>query len=548
MAPEQVEGKDADARTDIFAFGAVLFEMLTGRKAFTGQSQASLTAAILEREPLRLTSVLPQAPLFLEHVLNRCLAKNPDDRWQSARDVRLELESLGDLARPSPGSVPLPVQSRVRDWLGWALAAGLLVAVFMLLWGRSAGTPQEPRAARFSILPPEHTTFLGGYAAPHLAMSPDGRRLAFVPTPIGGRTLLWIRALDSLTARPLAGTDGASFPFWSPDGRSIAFFADGKLKTIDSDGGAPHVICDAPDTRGGAWSREGVIVFAPQIDAPLYRVQASGGQPIAASVLDTSRQEVSHRLPSFLPDGRQFLFFAQSGKPDNNAVYVGSLDSKDVRRLAMFESKAVFAAGFLLFSRDQALMAQRFDPSQLQLVGAPVSLSNQVAFRSSVAGDAVFSVADNGTLAYWDGGQSTTTLTWFDRQGTSLGTLGTPGDHYSLALSPDERKVATEVVDAATQIGDIWLIDVTSGIRSRFTFGPGWNWGPLWSPDGGRLVFGSIRGSLESIPEAGDRQREGRTSAEVAGLFRPHRLVVRRRAHRHSEHHEIQRRHVAAHG
>ena len=499
MAPEQVEGKDTDARTDIFAFGAVLFEMLTGRKAFKGQSQASLIAAILEREPPRLTSVLPQASLFLDHVLKRCLAKDPDDRWQSARDVMLELESLGDLAAPSAGSVPMRVQSRVREWLGWALAAGLLVAIVILLWGRSAGTQQEPLAARLSILPPEHTTFLGGYAAPHLAMSPDGRRLAFVPTPIGGRTLLWIRTLDSLAARPLAGTDGASFPFWSPDGRTIAFFADGKLKSIDSDGGAPHALCDAPDTRGGAWSRDGVIVFAPQLDGPLYRVLASGGQPIAASVLDTSRQETSHRLPSFLPDGRHFLFFAQSGKLENNVVYVGSLDSKDMRPLAILGSKAVYAAGFVLFSRDQSLMAQPFDPSQLQLFGESVSLSNQVAFRSAVAGDALFSVADNGTLAYWDGGQSITSLTWFDRRGKSLGTLGTPGDHYSLALSPDERKVAIEVVDPATKIGNIWVIDVTSGIRSRFTFGPGWNWGPLWSPDGGRLVFGSIRGGPSNL-------------------------------------------------
>jgi serine/threonine protein kinase/Tol biopolymer transport system component len=498
MAPEQVEGKEVDARTDIFAFGAVVYEMATGKKAFEGKTSASVMAKILEVDPPSISSLQPMSPAALDRAVKTCLAKDPEDRWQSARDVKLELEFLGDSDVPPADSMPVP--SHRRRLLPWVAAAGLLVAVIVLLTLRP-GAVQESHASRFSILPPESTTFIGGYAAPYLALSPDGRRLAFVPTPIGGRTLLWVRNFDAVTAQPLAGTDGATFPFWSPDGRLIAFFADGKLKTSDSRGGAPHVICDAPDSRGGAWSRAGVILFTPQLDGPLYRVPAGGGQPVPITTLDASRQESSHRLPSFLPDGRHFLFFAQSGKRENNVVYIGSLDTKETRRLNIVGSKAIYAAGFVLFSRDQSLVAQPFDVSRLELHGEPVSLGDQVAFRSALAGDSPFSVADNGALAYWSGGQSSTRLTWFNRRGESLGTVGAAGDHYSLALSPDEREVAVEIVDPATQTGSIWVVNVSSGVQSRFTVDPSWSWGPLWSPDGERLAFGSIRAGPSNLYE-----------------------------------------------
>jgi len=500
MAPEQLEGKDADARTDIFAFGTLVYEMVTGKKAFDGQNQASVIAAILTSEPAWPSSLQPLTPPSLDHLIKRCLAKEPDDRWQSARDVMLELRSLRDILQRSATSIAPRTRWSPRELLGWAVAAGLLVALVAVLKVRSAGNPSETLVARLSVLPPEHTTFQGGYAAPYLAMSPDARRLAFVPTPIGGRTLIWIRTIDSLVARPLAGTDGASFPFWSPDSRLIAFFADGKLKTIDSAGGAAHVICNAPDGRGGAWGRDGLIVFAPQLSGPLYRVAASGGQSIAVTALDTSRQEASHRLPSFLPDGRHFLFMAQSGKPENNVVYIGSVDSTETHSLNIHASKAVYATpGYLLFAREQSITAQPFDPSRLQLSGEAVSLGEPVALRSGVYGDATFSVADNGTLVSWSGGEEMTQLTWFDRGGESLGTIGKAGDHLALALSPDDKKVAVELIDPAIQTGDIWVIDLTSRIRSRLTFDPAWDFGPFWSPDGTRVVFGSIRGGLQSL-------------------------------------------------
>jgi serine/threonine protein kinase/Tol biopolymer transport system component len=499
MAPEQLEGKNADARTDIFAFGAVVYEMITGRKAFEGNTSANVMAAIMSAEPPSIASLVPVSPPMLEHVLMRCLKKDREQRWQSVQDVRLELESIREAPSRTSGSTPIRLRSRAGQWLAWTVSAGLLAALVATIWLRSVSPRQEQRNARLSIVPPEQTTFLGGYAAPYLALSPDGQRLAFVPTPIAGRTLIWIRSIDALAARPLAATDGASFPFWSPDGRQIAFFADGKLKVIDSNGGIPHAICDAPDSRGGAWSRNGVIVFSPQLAGPLYRVSPSGGRSVAVTSLDASRQEISHRLPSFLPDGQHFLFLVQSGRPDNSVVNIGSVDSKEARPLNILGSKAVYSDGFILFARDQSLMAQAFDLSRLELSGEPVSLGDPIVFRTTVFGDANFSVADNRTLSYWNGGQSATTLAWFARNGRPLGSLGAPANYYSLALSPDERNVAVEIGDPVTQTADIWLIDVANGIRSRFTSGRTFNWGPLWSPDGAQIVFGSLRSGPSSL-------------------------------------------------
>ena len=499
MAPEQLEGKDADARTDIYAFGVVLYEMVTGRKAFDGSSHAALIAAILESQPPRMSTLKPRVPAFLDHVVQRCLIKDPDDRWQSIRDVRIELESAVDL-----GPAFLPSKSterwRARTWLGWAVAAGVLLGALALMWADLGRDRQQTLATRLSILPPERTTFLGGYSAPHLALSPDGRRLAFVPTPIGGRALLWIRVLDSLANTAITGTDGATFPFWSPDGQRLAFFADGKLKTIDPNGGSPHVICDAPDARGGAWGSDGVIVFTPQLVGPLSRVSANGGEAVAATTLEPSRQEISHRLPSFLPDGRHFLFLVQSGTQATSTVRVGSVDSTDTQPLGIVGTDAIYAQGFLLFRRDESLMAQPFDLPSLQLTGTPVALGDQVASRNTVYGDAVFSVVENGTLAYWNGGPLLTDVTWFSRKGEPLGTLGAGRSTYSLALSPDERTVVVEMIDDVNQIGNLWMVDLASGIRSRFTSGSA-NWGPVWSPDGSRVVFGSLRNGPSSLYE-----------------------------------------------
>jgi Tol biopolymer transport system component len=377
-------------------------------------------------------------------------------------------------------------------WVFGSLAVVTALTTVAVLNLGPADTIEKPVATSLSLLAPAQTAFIAGYTAPHLSVSPDGRTLAFVPMPIGGRALLWVRDLASPAPRQLAGTEGATFPFWSPDGRTIAFFADGQLKSIAVAGGAPHTICAAPDGRGGAWSPEGVIVFTPQLDGPLFRVDANGGQPVAATKLDDSRQEVSHRLPSFLPDGRRFLFLVQGGRPETSNVYVGRLDSLETDRLSVVASKAVYSAGHLLYRRDRSLVAHPFDADTLRLSGDPTTLTEVVATRSSVYGDMIFSEAA-GTLAYWSGGQSTTRLTWLDRTGKPIEAVGTPAEHFSLSLSPDQKKVALEIIDPALQTGDIWVADVATGIKSRVTSGPGWDFGPKWSPDGSQVRFGSIR-------------------------------------------------------
>jgi len=500
LAPEQIEGREADARTDLFAFGSLLFEMLTARKAFEGNTPASVMAAILEHPHKLVSTLRSEVPPQLDETLKHCLAKDPDDRWQSARDLMFALETLGGVTSPTPAK-EAQASRRRSEWVAYGAAATLAAVLAMTLLRQSPESAPAAPVSRLSIPAPEQTTFIGGYGAPHLALSPDGRRLAFVPTPIGGRTLLWMRELDSVAARALPGTDGATYPFWSPDGRSIGFFADGKLKTMDLIAGVPQAIADAPDSRGGAWG-DGVIVFAPQLDSPLFRVPVAGGQATAVTTLDASRQETSHRLPSFLPDGRRFLFLVQSGRAENSVVLVASVDSSDTQRLNIRASKAVYAGGFLVFAREQSLMAQPFDLRSLRFMGEPTALRDQVSFRSAIFGDALFSVGGAGTLAYWNGGPSVSSLTWFGRGGETLGTLGKPGDYLSVALSSDEKKVAVELMDPAVRVGDIWTVDATTGISSRLTVDPGWDFGPVWSPDGTEIVFGSIRDGRQSVYRA----------------------------------------------
>ena len=494
MSPEQAKGRAVDKRTDIFAFGCVLYEMLTGKPGFEGEDVQDVLGAVLKSEP-DWTRLPADVPPSVRNLLRLCLEKNPGNRRSDAADVRIDIEqALKEPAKTSPSMAP--ARSALVAWIAAAVMTLAFVSIAVVHF--RTVLPEVPeQTSRLSILPPEKTTFIGGYAAPYLALSPDGTRLAFVPTPIGGRALLWIRHLDALEAQPLTGTDGATFPFWSPDSRMLAFFADGKLKAIDPNGGAPYIICDAPDARGGAWGRDGLIVFAPQLLGPLYRVAASGGgQPEVMTTLDASRQEVSHRLPSFLPDGRHFLFLVQSGKPENSTVHIGSVDSNEIQSLDLRASRTAYVApGYLLFVRSQSLTAQPFDLSRLRLSGEPVSLGQQVALRTGVYGD-WRSLADNGTLVSWSGAAGFTDLTWFSRKGESLGTLGGRGEHLSLDLSPDEKRVAVELVDPVPGTGDIWVIDLASGLRSRLTSDPAWDFSPWWSPDGTRILFGSIRATF----------------------------------------------------
>jgi eukaryotic-like serine/threonine-protein kinase len=493
MAPEQLEGKDADARTDVFAFGMLVFEMATGHKAFTGDSQASLIAAILRADVPRISTLNPAMPAPLGHVISRCLAKNPDERWQTTRDLMIELREISTRqASDAPAAPAINVPRRTpRELLAWATAiAAVVIAV-------AAGTlyTQEKRlsdAATNALGPVTRSeismpadTIVGA-----LALSPDGRRLVFVGRK-GLTTQLWLRALDSVIAAPVSGTEGADHPFWAPDGGAIGFFADGKLKRIDSSGGSALTLADAPNARGGTWNRTGDIVFAPNSQT-LSRVRASGGRAEEITVLDASRGEISHRWPSFLPDGRHFLYFAQTSIPDNRGLFVGSLDTAPRTFIARTENSGAYAApGYLLFLRDTTLMAQRFDAEALKTEGRPMPVAMPVAVSGLER--AQFELSP-GALVYRQGTfLGGNELVWIDRSGRRIGQIGSTGDFRAVRLSPDGRHVAFGVEDQRVGTPDVWVHDVARNVAKRFTFDPSTDRDPIWSPDGNRLAVRSNR-------------------------------------------------------
>jgi Tol biopolymer transport system component len=494
MAPEQLEAGQVDARTDIFAFGAVLYEMITGRKAFTGKSRASLIAAILERDPEPISVIQPMTPPAMDRVVKTCLEKDPDERWQTAHDLMRELKWLSESGSDASTTARIAVRGRNRERLAWMTATAILLLAlpvalpFAIAYLRQ--TPVDTRAVRLSIPAPSLTAAGGA-----LAISPDGRRLAFMATDSSGKGRLWVRPLDSLTPQPLPETDGANYPFWSPDSRFIGFFAGGKLKKIDASGGPPQPLCDAPMGRGGTWNRDGVIVFAPGFASALYRVSAAGGEAAPLTTLDQA-SESSHRWPQFLPDGSHFLYLSRQG--DRTGIYLGSLDSKGTRRILDTAFNAAYAPpGYLVFVRESALMAQPFDTGKLELTGEPLAVAGQVGLDTRNSGS-LFTLSENGLLAYESAGEiSNSQLAWYDRAGKQMSTVGRAGNYYSIGLSPEENSVAVERAEKGNF--DIWLIDVARNTPTRFTFDPAWDRSPIWSPDGSRIVFSSIRPILSDL-------------------------------------------------
>jgi hypothetical protein len=487
MAPEQLEGRETDTRSDIFSFGAVLYEMAAGRKPFEARTQAGLIAQIMQTEPPGLSSVLPAAPPALEQLARACLAKDPAERRQTMRDVLTDLKwiaassSRPDLARP-----PAAPARRLPVWIWKASAAFFALAALALAAAWWLRPKPETSVARFAIVAPEKAAFGFG-----LALSPDGRRLAFAATPDGGPDLLWIRPMDTLSPHAIPGTEGAQLPFWSPDGRSVAFFTLGKLKRVDLSGGPVQTICDAPDPRGGAWGPDGTILFAPESGLPLQRVPATGGTPVSLTRLDLTRMEISHRWPKFLPDGRHYICFTYCSKPSNLAIAVGSLDSPELRILTRADSAPDYSPpGFLLFARGTTLMAQSFNPSSFRLSGDPISVAQDIhtiGISTGPTGAAQFTVSANGTLVYQTGGEQPEQLAWFDRAGNPLGPVGPPGSVNSPDLSPDGRRA---VIDGAS---DLWLFDTARGNPTRFTFTAVGDSAGIWSPDASRIVFSANR-------------------------------------------------------
>ena len=498
MAPEQLEGKEADARTDIFAFGAVLYEMATGRKAFSGRSQASLISSIMSSEPAAVSTVAPMTPPAFDRVVRTCLAKDPEDRWQTAHDITVQLKWVaegsqgGIVARPAPR----------RERLAWgALAVAALTSLVLgVLLTRQRREPSP--LFRSSILPPENTRF--EFRGSPMAVSPDGRQVAFVAQPPEGARQLWLRAFDAVEARPLAGTDGALRPFWSPDSGFLGFFAGGKLKKISVSGGSPQTLCDAPSGRGGTWNRDGVILFVPSTGDRVHRVAASGGASSPVTQIDVSKGEFGHTWPFFLPDGRHFLYVsyaARAARPeDASSVFLASLDSNEQRLLFHARSNVAYAPlspgaaqGHLLYWQSGALHARPFDAKRLRFTGEAFPVAEQVRFVGG-SGTAVFSVSETGVLAYQSSPRGELSqLTWFDRSGRGLESVGPAADYYHPRLSHDGHRVAVSIIDPQTAYSDIWIHDLGRRVSTRLTFGPGVNIFPIWSPDDERVVFASNR-------------------------------------------------------
>ncbi len=513
MAPEQVEAKEVDARTDIFAFGAVVYEMATGQRAFQGKTQASLIAKILEIDPPPISSLQPMTPPSLDRVVKKCLAKEPEKRWQAASDVCDELKWIAEGG--SQAGKPAPVATSRKSPFGDARLAWVLTAVFFLallalgyfVYSRPA--PQQLHAVRFTLFPPEKWSLAGtgavttGATAP-VMISPDGRQIAFVAVSEEGKALLWVRSLDSLAAQSLAGTEGASAPFWSPDSRTLGFFAGGKLKKIDVSGGPPITLCDAPDNRGGTWNRDGLILFAPTNTTALQKVSASGGAPTRATVL--GQGELGHIRPSFLPDGRHFLYSTIAPRPGlGGPIYLGSVDSAEKKMLLDATSaNALYSQGYLLFLRETTLIAQPFDAERLVFTGDAFPIAERIRTSASTQPYGYFSASENGALAYQTGAETANSqLLWFDRTGKQIGVLGDPAVYGAVELSPDNKRASVSIVDEGGKGVDIWVYDVARGLRTRFTFGPSQVYEAIWSPDGSRIVFNSRRkGSIDLYQKA----------------------------------------------
>jgi Tol biopolymer transport system component len=389
-----------------------------------------------------------------------------------------------------------------RERVAWAIAAVALAAVAIATFGYLRRAPVEARPIRSTVLLPEKVSFdTSGEATGSLTVSPDGSRVTFAASTEGGKSQLWIRSLDEISARPIPGTEGATWPFWSPDSRYIAFFADRKLKKVDISGTPPLVVCDAPNGRSGSWNQDGVVLFSPDSTVSIHRVSAGGGEATPVTTLDPSKSETTHRWATFLPDGRHFLYMAGTHaagiRSEANAVYLASLDSKDRTLLLRARSNVVYASGYLLYVLESTLLAQPFDAKRLRLTGDPVPFEGAVLYDPGYF-RASFSASENGVLVYVTGSRETRgQLFWYDRAGKQdPGPIGDPAEYVNLAISPDGRRVAMTINDPATGLPDIWIFDLARGNRTRFTFGPGANDEPVWSPDGTRIAYSRTEKTL----------------------------------------------------
>jgi eukaryotic-like serine/threonine-protein kinase len=490
MSPEQARGQDVDARADIWAFGCVLFEMLTARQAFAGETVSDTIARILERPP-DWSALPPTTPSNVRRVLTHCLEKDPNRRWRDIRDVRIELDESDEVGRASEVS---PGGSRWGERAAWSalVLTGVAVAVFVTPRGRPA-----PAEIRFDVALPREIVI--DFLQP--AISPDGQQLVVAPKFVAHEGL-WLRSVGSTAGRTLPNTQNASFPFWSPDGTSIGFFAEAKLKRIDLTSEAVEIVADAPNPRGGLWQTDGKILFAPNAVGPLSRVPAAGGTPAVVTHLEPGQND--HRAPFMLPDGRHFIYYSR-GTAQVRGVWVARLDGSEPKRLLEADAGAVYAQGHLLFVREGALFAQAFDVASLALTGAPFRLADRIAVNPGVS-LASLSASTSGAIAYSGAAIRRTQFVWVDRSGKRLGTLGPPDQTTlaNLSLSPDGQRVAFSRLAGGNW--DVWLMDM-QGTMSKLTTGAGPEWNPVWSSDSQRVIFQSnnsninVRAINDTTPE-----------------------------------------------
>ena len=508
MAPEQARGKTVDRRADIWAFGVVLYEMVTGRRAFSGEEMSDVLASVL-RQDIDWTALPAATPSRLRQLLERCLEREPKSRLRDIGEARVTIAKIEAGAPDSSSSTVAPVAAPPRrGWMPYALFAVIAAVVTSAIWLavlRPSSKRTTAALARVSLLPPPGAELFADSTG--VAISPDGTMVAFIVGGVSGSdSQLWVRSLASTTARRLEDANGANLPFWSPDGRRIGFFTTSKLKTIAVSGGRSETVCDTPGGRGAAWNSSNVIVFAPDVAGPLYRVDATGGTPIAVTSLDATKKEYGHRFPSFLPDGDHFTFAALPSHNGRFEIYVGSISGGATARtpIGSMESAPVYAdPGYLLHDRQGVLIAQQFDSASLTLQGDGTPMQDEPSMQLeptlSYTAAAPVSVSKNGTLGYFSASSNNTAAEWYDAAGHEIGALDIPDGHYDQAvISPDGRK-AVFVKSTSPSESALWLVDLNSGSAVPLTSAPGRNDDPVWSPDGARIVFAADREGGQNV-------------------------------------------------